>query len=127
MNQVQEQEIRPVLNCSNAKSCSFVSFRKNLNAFIHSTFMKCFEMKVKKEFSTSIRFIVLGFKKAFENVVRGSKGISMHFRYPGQLLTDLQADEFLWKNAYDKESFTMFKLASMRCSISVSYEELKKN
>ena len=125
------------MTCTNPKSCNFASFRNNFNAFFHSTFLKCFEMKVKKEFSMSIRFMILGFKRAFENVVRGSRGISIHFRYPGQLLTDLQADEFLWKNANDTESFMMFKLASTEIlrrrskrnreciSDSMSYDDLK--
>ena len=134
---LNRKQTRPMLDCSNPKSCSFVKFRNNFNAFFHSTFMKCFEMKVKKEYSMSIRFIILGFKKAFENVLRHSRGISIHFRYPGQLLTDLQADEFLWKNASDKEHFTMFKLASTEIlrrrnkrnreciSDSMSYDDVK--
>ena len=68
---------------------------------------------MKKEFSKSIRYITLVFKKAFENVLsQGEGGVSIHFRYPGQLLTDLTADEFIWKNASEKEGFKMFKLSS---------------
>ena len=108
------EQRRPDLTCSNPKNCSFVSFKNNLNLFSGpTTFVKCYEMKVKKEFSKSIRFIILGFKNMFESVVGQSEGIFALFRYPGQILTDMTPDKILWKNASEKETLTMFKFASI--------------
>ena len=106
------EQRRPQLSCSNPKNCSFVSFKNNINIFSGPTFVKCYEMKVKKEFSNSARFIILGFNNMFQSVVGQSEAIFALFRYPGQVLTDLTPDEILWKNASEKETLTMFKLAS---------------
>ena len=107
------EQLYSVLNCSDPKSCPFVSFRNNLNTFLEPVFLKCFEMKVEKEFSKSIGFVMLGFKNIFERVVLQSRGIFALFSYPGQLLTDITPDEQLWKNASEKEFITMFKLGSI--------------
>ena len=127
------------LSCSDPKNCSSISIKNNFNYVYVTTFNKCFEISLKKEFSASVRYIILGFKKSFESIVRQSGNIYVRFSYPGQFLLDFKGFEHLWTNKQreNPESFTTFNLASIEMirrrnkpndnclSESTSYDDFK--
>ena len=135
---LSDKQIGWNFTCSNPNDCPFVRFKNNFNGFFDDSLFKCFEMKVKIQYSKSVRFVILEIKKKFEDVVRQSKGIFVRFSYPGQLLLDFTADQLLWRNRNITKTFTTFKLASIEMlqrrnkrnkiclSNSKSYDDLKQ-
>ena len=104
---------KPVETFSSLKDCPFITLENNFNGFMNGTFGTCFEMKVKLKFARYVRFVILGFKKEFESIIRKKEGAFVRFSYPGQLFQDFVADQFIWQNPNDTNKTIDFKMDSM--------------
>ena len=100
--------MRPIETFSNIRNCPFITFENNFNAVNNGHFSRCFEMKIDKKYSRRVAFVVFGFKKNFQEIVRFSAGVMVRFSYPGQILLDFRADHIIWKNYSDYSKLLSF-------------------
>ena len=106
-----EYHAGPMEIFSNLYDCPFITFENNFNGFVHGNSDRCFELKVKEKYSRYVDFVMIGFKKTFEDLVRRTQSY-VRFSYPGQLLLDFAADDYIWNNKSDMNTTVAFKLDS---------------
>ena len=122
---------------SNLSNCPFLTFENTFNGFSSGQFVKCFEMRIEKKYSSYVRHVIFGFKKSFKEIVRRTSMIIVGFNYPGQLLLNFNFDQYLWKDENDTTTMTGFKMDAIeiiqrrkkengRCLVdSINYDNLR--
>ena len=112
-NEAQARE-----NCTVPKDCPYFSFKNNYNGILHSQFLKCFGVRVKKEYAKDIEAFMLTFKQSLARDLIQNKGTTERqyvfaiFRYPNQLLVNFGGSTVIWRKRANKNQVDIFHITS---------------
>ena len=98
---------------SSLNECPFLTIENNFNGFSGGIFSKCFEIKIKNEYSNYVNHVLLSFKESFKDIVHQSQMVAIHFGYPGQLLLEFTFDHIFVATPNETFTFHLFKMDSI--------------